>query len=65
MDSDWVCTSEDFPQIGRGYKNISADVICKCDNGEAVKGFYAYHTHQWYNENGKRIRADVIAWQTI
>ncbi len=62
---DWVSVSDDLPQLACGMKNVSVTVLAVTDKGDTVRAFYCYRDGEWYNERGRRIKEDVIAWQSI
>lgn len=62
---DWVPAADDLPQIARGMESVSVDVLAMIDGSDPIRAFYCYRDREWYTENGKRVKGDVTAWQSI
>lgn len=74
---DWVCISDDLPQLEVG--RVSVTVWALLDTGRQVKAFYKYQSDEfgengeWYNmqkhsdKTGQcvPIRQVVVAWRSL
>lgn len=68
MSEEWVSLYEDYPQIEKGYTNVSVTVIAKTDIGAIFKAFYGFHQKKWYTMDGYPVRkkmGEVIAWKSL
>lgn len=65
MNDDFVSVADDLPQIANGMKSVSVDVLAMVDGGNLTRAFYCYRTREWYGQSGKRVKGDVVAWQSI
>ena len=66
MDAnDLVSVADDLPQVAKGMKGVSVDVLAMVDGSKPIRAFYCYRNREWYTEKGKRVKGDVVAWQSI
>ena len=63
---EWVSCDEDTPQIQKGYKCCSVNVIGLTDTGEEKEVFYNYRDYRWYEWNTGRVCKDIIVkWRSL
>lgn len=66
MQIDWVDVNEDYPQLEKGYTNVSRTVLILLSDGTITEGFYGFNQGKWYySQSGKHIpktKHEVIAW---
>ena len=63
MKYTWIKTEEKKPQIGRGFINLSDNVLAKMPGGEYEEVYYNKANHTWYNaENNKKLKTSPLEW---
>lgn len=52
--NEFVLTTEDTPQLAKGFKNVSRDVIIMLEDGKLIEGYYDYLKSQWRDDYSKK-----------
>jgi len=64
--SDWVYMWEDEPLLDKGCKRCSVGINVLTDTDKVISDCYmTLDDKKIYNKHGKRVKEEVIAWQTM